>query len=161
MSMIVAIDPGSEQSAIVQWDGSAVREGTILDNELCRKFLRSRSKPFEIFVEMVACYGMPVGREIFETCLQIGRIQEIACDRGLSCTLLYRQSIKLHHCKSSRAKDSNIRQALIDKYGAPGTKKNRGVTYGLKKDLWQAFALATYATENHMDDRTTTPRTEI
>jgi hypothetical protein len=70
--------------------------------------------------------------------------------------------VKLHHCASAKAKDANIRQALIDKYGKPwtwnvldpnkpATGKNRmkveGVTFGLHDDLWAAFALATYASE--------------
>jgi hypothetical protein len=145
--MIIAVDPGTTQSAFVQWDGQKVQEAGILDNELFRIFLRGRSLPFRIAVEMVACYGMAVGREVFETCLQVGRIQEIACVRSIPCRLVYRQEVKLHHCHSNRAKDSNIRQALVDKYGEPGTKKEPGRTYGLKSHLWSAFAIATYLTE--------------
>lgn len=44
------------------------------------------------------------------------------------------------------AKDKNIRQALIDRYGVVGTKKNPGFFYvnGTKfaKDMWQAMAVA-------------------
>lgn len=151
---IIAIDPGNEQSAAVAWDGERIAEAYLNPNREILDYLHSftPATPEQLHIEMVACYGMPVGREVFETCLWIGRFVEAwkvrtKKDAGLT----YRSAIKLHHCNSARAKDSNIRQALIDKYGAPGTKKQRGATYGLKGDLWQAFALATFATETKQE----------
>jgi hypothetical protein len=45
-----------------------------------------------------------------------------------------------------KAKDANIRQALIDIYGgndkAIGNKKTPGPLYGIKGDLWAALAVA-------------------
>jgi len=140
--MIVAIDPGPSESAIVQWDGANVQEATMLTNELCRTFLQGISKPFTLAVEMIACYGMPVGAETFETCLHIGRIQQIAEARQVECHLVYRREVKMHLCHSMKAKDSNIRQALIDKFGPPGTKKNRGRLYGVSSHMWAALAVA-------------------
>lgn len=100
-----------------------------------------------VAVEMIQSFGMPVGREVFETCLVIGRILEICASRNVPCRLVFRKDVKLHHCGTSKAKDANIRQSLIDKYGAPGVKKAQGVTYGIKSHLWAAFAVATYVTE--------------
>ena len=40
-----------------------------------------------------------------------------------------------------KAKDSNIRQALIDRFGPVGTKKNPGWFYGVSKDVWAAIAV--------------------
>jgi hypothetical protein len=37
---------------------------------------------------------------------------------------IYRKDEKMNICHSMRAKDSNIRQALIDRFGVVGTKKN-------------------------------------
>jgi len=63
---------------------------------------------------MIASYGMPVGREVFETCLWIGRFIECWCG---PYTLVYRREVKSFLCADSRAKDSNVRQAVIDRYG--------------------------------------------
>ena len=59
-----------------------------------------------------------------------------------------RMDVKMALCHSARAKDSNIMQALIDRF-APNTRnKGKGVKakpgffYGFKSDIWAAFALA-------------------
>jgi len=44
-----------------------------------------------------------------------------------------------------RAKDANIRQALLDLIGPQGTKKTPGPTYGIKSHTWAALAVAVYA----------------
>ena len=59
-----------------------------------------------------------------------------------------RIQVKQHICHDSRAKDSNIIQALVDRFAygernrGKGTKKEPGFFYGFKADVWQAFALA-------------------
>jgi len=131
--MLLALDPGPEQSAYVMWDGERVRAHGILSNADCL-LLQADHR----VIEMIASYGMPVGREVFETCVWVGRYIEAwgGADR------LYRRDVKLHCCGDPRAKDGNVRQYVIDRLGAPGVKKQQGVTYGLKADEWQALALA-------------------
>jgi hypothetical protein len=64
-----------------------------------------------------------------------------------------RLAIKLHHCHDSRAKDSNIAQALVYRFapGQPnrgkGTKAAPGWFHGFAADIWQAYALAVYAAD--------------
>jgi len=144
---VLALDPGTHESAYVHWsdaDGGRIMAAGILPNDEMLATVMLGVEADTIGIEMVACYGMAVGKEVFETCVWIGRFVE-------RCTqtpqLIYRRDVKLHHCNSAKAKDANIRQALIDKYGAPGTKKQPGVTYGLKSHLWAAFAIATFLTE--------------
>lgn len=146
---VLAIDPGPVESAVVRWDGKRVSLAEKALNENVIAGIRSGMLHADSFhIEMIASYGMPVGREVFDTCVWIGRFYETWwMARRQNAWLVYRQAIKLHHCHSARAKDGNIRQALIDKYGKPGTKKNQGVTYDLSGDTWQAFALATFVTE--------------
>ena len=108
--------------------------------------LRKPGTPSPVYIEMVASYGMAVGRDVFETCRWIGRFTEACEVQNRTVHMIFRRDVKLHHCMSARAKDANVRQVLLDKYGSPGTKKNPVLTYGLKKDLWSAFAIAAYIT---------------
>ena len=73
---------------------------------------------------MVASYGMPVGKEVFDTCVWIGIYVQQAHELGKSTEFIYRKDEKMNICHSMKAKDSNIRQALIDRFGQVGTKKN-------------------------------------
>lgn len=140
MSRILAIDPGPEYSAFIVWDGKEISVKSIEENNSALVALKDYYLPnAQCVIEMVASYGMSVGKEVFETCVWIGRFMQAW---GGGVTLLYRRDVKMHLCHSMKAKDSNIRQALIDRFGPPGTKKAPGLTYGLKADMWQAFALA-------------------
>jgi hypothetical protein len=98
-----------------------------------------------VAIEMIASYGMPVGREVFDTCLWVGRFIETAARAAYKADLVYRRDVKLHLCGQARAKDANIRQALLDKFGgkaAQGTKATPGPLYGVKADVWSALAVA-------------------
>jgi hypothetical protein len=144
--IILAIDPGTTESAAIRWNGQVLGKA-ITPNAALLEWLRQTDRPDVLAVEMIQSFGMPVGSEVFETCLMIGRIQEIAHQRQIECRLIYRMAVKQHHCHTAQAKDANIRQALIDKYGPPGTKKKQGLTYGVASHLWSALAIATYVSE--------------
>jgi len=146
---ILAIDPGPVQSAVVELSPNRkIIKACIEDNEWVVKYLRSGWFSFEgcpyVAIEMIASYGMPVGAEVFETCTWIGRYEEAYVHKDLQARY-FRKDIKLHLCGSNRARDSNVRQALIDLLGPAGVKKNPGPTYGIKKDMWAALAVAVYA----------------
>lgn len=142
---VLAIDPGTDKSAYIVWNSSIERvsqSGIVVNGSLSTQLRNAPEFCDFIACEMIASYGMAVGKETFETCLWIGRFQEAA---SAPFELVYRRDIKLHLCGTARAKDANIRQALIDKYGAPGTKKNPGPTHGITSHLWSALAVADYA----------------
>jgi len=144
---IFAVDPGPEKSAYVVWDREQVRGHNILDNYAMRDLISKYKKAcvIDVFaVEMIASYGMAVGRETFETCLWIGRFLECLKD-DTAYTLCYRRDIKLHLCGSARAKDTNVWAALTDRFGQPGTKKSPGLLYGVKSHERAALAVAVYA----------------
>jgi hypothetical protein len=150
---VIAIDPGTQKSAFLVWDGIKVVHAEIMPNEEVRDILVEQhiaTCPHLLAIEWIASYGMAVGAEVFETCMWVGRFAECWLRRTDTLpTLVKRAEVKMHHCHSMKAKDANIRQALIDKYGPPGTKKAQGITYGIGTHLWSALAIATYITESY------------
>lgn len=144
--MVLAIDPGDKQSAYVLMDGyKPINFGILPNAQLLERFYTDGYNLYDMAIEMVASYGMPVGKEIFETVFWIGRYWE-ASD-GTRREKIYRKDVKVNLCASSRAKDANVRQALIDRFGEVGTKKNPGWFYGFKADIWAAYAVGVA----HMD----------
>lgn len=112
---ILAVDPGPEESAFcILGNNLPPRAGKISSAELCQDIRERRWKGGLLAVEMVASYGMPVGAEVFETCVWIGRFVEAWGGRHI---LIPRLDVKLHLCHVATARDSNIRQALIDRFG--------------------------------------------
>ena len=144
MTLIVAgIDPGPQQSAVVVWDGSRILHKAIEPNPYLRELIPS---PVNVLaVEHLQCFGMAVGASVFETAYYIGELRWQAQFFNLTWRKILRTEVKMHWCGSARAKDANIRQAVIDALGEPGTKKAPGATYGIKADLWSALAIAVYA----------------
>ena len=142
--MILAIDPGPDKSAYVQWDGARVRDAQWVENCVLRSILSKTlaERECEVAIEMIASYGMAVGADVFRTCVEIGRLVEVADRNGVEPMLVFRKDVKLHLCGTPRAKDANIRQALIDKHGIVGTKKNPGPLFGIKSHMWAALAVA-------------------
>ncbi len=143
---VLAIDPGPEKSAYVLWDGTRVlSHGIVVNREIAYRFDFDSGfgRPSRLAIEMIASYGMAVGREVFETCVWIGRFAEAW--GGDDAILIPRLDIKVHLCKSARAKDANVRQALIDRFGTPGTKARPGVLHGISTHCWAALAVAVCA----------------
>lgn len=145
---LLAIDPGNEQSAYVLYDGINIEQFGILPNTLLRGYLDktacSQIQADHLAIEMIASYGMAVGKSVFETCVWIGRFIECW---GENHSFVYRKDVKMYLCGSMKAKDANIRQAVMDRYGstrekAIGTKKSPGALYGVSKDVWAALAIA-------------------
>ena len=147
--LVVGIDPGTFQSAITVYntDEDNVYETKIIDNDSVLLWLNSFVPRFPnaVFgIEKIASNGMAVGDTIFETVWLSGRFQEriITINDTTTIHRITRNRIKNHICHSSRANDSNIRKALINRFGKPGTKKKPGKTYGVSKDKWAALAVA-------------------
>ena len=148
---ILAVDPGPEQSAAVLLKDQpgmklpGIEWKAKLPNEEMLPRIRQQSNAI-LVVEMIACYGMPVGRPVFETCVWIGRF--IQAHNGTH-SLMYRREVKLWLCDSVRAKDGNVRQALIDLFPKTGggaipqigIKAQRGPLYGFSQDMWAALGV--------------------
>lgn len=149
MTSVLAIDPGSSDSAYVVLgaDRIVTAKGKIANAALLGILRRSEIDADHLAVEMIASYGMAVGAEVFETCVWIGKFCEAWQSRaGKTCSLVYRKEVKLHLCNSLRAKDANVRAALIDRWGgkdaAIGRKATPGPLFGFSADTWSALAVA-------------------
>lgn len=147
--LIFAIDPGNVHSAYVLLDADTetlVEFGKVENDELRNVIIYSEMPNAVFAIETIASFGMAVGATVFETCFWTGRFIELIYHNwGHIPAKVYRKDVKMHLCHSMRAKDGNIRQALIDRLGEPGTKKNPGKTYGVSADVWAALAVAIYA----------------
>jgi hypothetical protein len=153
--IILAIDPGQEKSGVVLYDSysKSVLSSIITKNEAIIDSIIGINPLSDLMVyEMIGHYGsgMPAGKSVFETCIWIGRFIEACRQRQLLSYRLLRATIKSHICGSVRANDSNIRQALIDRFSPSGggktpqigTKKQPGPLYGVKSHIWSALAVA-------------------
>lgn len=155
---VIGLDPGTTQSAVVVYDAEAKRvveavtaandvilagcDGAALD-ALSVYSLDTFGDKAQLVIEKIEAMGMAVGAEVFETVFWSGRFYQAW---PWQVERVSRRDVKLHLCGSMRAKDANVRQALIDKLGAPGTKKQKGPTYGVSSHQWAALAVAvTYA----------------
>ena len=156
---ILAIDPGCVYSGwvLMDTDMKIIAQGKELNEALLRRmFDDPLANAEKLAIEMPASYGMAVGETVFNTCRWVGIFQQ-AFSKDDSY-LIYRKgqnkeygidSVTMHICNTTRAKDSNVRIALIDLFPSSGkgaipqigTKKFPGPLYKIKKDMWAALAV--------------------
>lgn len=149
LSAILAIDPGPVKSGFIVWDGRVIDCGELSNTEMLAQIDIGRFAVLTCAIEMVASYGMAVGADVFETVFWIGRFYE-RVPFDIRRMRVFRRDVKMHLCHSMKAKDGNIRQALIDKHGPPGTKKNPGKLYGVSGHIWAALAIADYVADTSL-----------
>lgn len=155
--IVLAIDPGPVQSAyaVIRRKDLYVEDFGILENKKLIDTMQyvCQDVNIDIAVEMIASYGMAVGATVFETCVWIGRILQSLDPHSLRSTRVYRKDVKMNLCGATKAKDANIRQAIIDRYSALHgdncTKKN-GMLYKVSKDVWAAIAVGLTAIDKEM-----------
>jgi hypothetical protein len=144
---ILAIDPGPTMSAYCIWDGKRLFDFGKVENE---EIIKAAEQFYygdgvtACVIEKIASYGMAVGAEVFETCYWSGRFAQ-AIGPGIT-DRIPRLEVKLHLCRDSKARDANVRQAIIDRFGgkekAIGKKATPGPLFGVSGDCWSALAVA-------------------
>lgn len=140
---IICIDPGPVESGLVIMLSDGTVTDHVIDGNAEILDWLGRLTHGTLIVEMIASYGMAVGKDVFETCVWIGRFVQVWHGPVERIT---RKDVKLALCGTTKAKDANIRQALIDIYGpgketAIGRKANPGPLYGIRKHEWAALAV--------------------
>lgn len=148
---VFAIDPGYEVSAYVLFDGQRIVRHGIESNAVMLAAIgdtyAAERNPFDVstVLEQIESYGMAVGREVFETVFWTGRFYQRA-QQFAPPFRMPRKVVKLHLCQSVRAQDSNIRVAIMDRFGgkerAIGRKAAPGPLFGIKSHEWAALAIA-------------------
>lgn len=152
---IIAIDPGTWQSAFVVYDhaGWLIHDQGIVPNDELASALRAARKASDaqrLVIEQIKSYGNVMGDTTLETCVWIGRFIEAW---GREFELIPRKTVATQLCNHPRAKDSNISQALKNRFyevfgpypnerGVVGTKRAPGPLYLIKNDMWSALGVA-------------------
>lgn len=168
--LVAAIDPGTEQSALVVYDGATKRvtyhviasNPVILETLLWPSVMTAGVMVLAI-EEFVSSFGMAVGKEVFKTVWWAGRFYEAfeSCrrsDPGARAIMVPRKTAVTHICGVARANDSNVRAEIIDRFGgkirAIGKKSTPGPLYGLKGHEFAALAVAITVAEGSHGEET-------
>ena len=156
MNFVIGIDPANKYTAYVVCEAESMQplyfgreENKKALTEILEYALECKSRGSVVIgIEGMQSYGQPVGTATFETCYWIGNLQCHFNLYQIPHQLIFRTEEKMAICKQTRAKDSNIRAALVDLFApyasnhGKGTKDEPSIFYGFKKDIWQAFAIA-------------------
>ena len=123
---ILAIDAGTTKSGwvLVQSDiGLKPVEWGFWDNEELEILItdtdreQQRDHALHVVFEDIQSYGMPVGLDVFETVKWLGELRHVCKDKEIPYSFIKRSEVKNFLCRTNRASDKNVRQALIDYYG--------------------------------------------
>jgi hypothetical protein len=144
--IILAIDPAPRDSGYVILNSNNIELIAFgkVSNEALSVIIKEGFYDI-IAMEMIGFMGMGVGKDVFETCVWIGRFLEMS---GKPFQYIYRREEKINLCKSMKADDSAISKALVKRFAkfdfvrGKGNKKKHDYFYGFAGDMWSAFAVA-------------------
>lgn len=155
--ILLAIDPGDVESAFCFMDMETYEPLYFAKekNEDAMEHMVSyvvgsdtaNSNVTHVAIEMLSSYGMSVGKTVLFTAAWVGRFYQCLSEYVPYMHYIYRQDEKLCICGQMRAKDSNVRQALIDRFAkfdfkqGKGSIKNHDWFWGFKADIWQSYAV--------------------
>jgi hypothetical protein len=147
---LLAVDPGTTESGyvVLDDDGSITAAGVLPNEEILATIYGWND---DVAVERFEARGMSIGDDSVVTILWTGRFVE-AAERFV---LVKRSEVKTFLCGTQKAKDTNIRQALVDLIGPPGNKANPGPTYLVKSHAWAALGVAATVRKLERKDTTT------
>jgi hypothetical protein len=145
--IVYGLDPGTTESALVIYDDTLTRviSSRTEENAAILEALGWAAPGDDdiLVIEKIESMGMAVGASTFETVFWSGRFAQAW--PGKRWDRVSRRDVKMHLCGSARAKDKNVRQALMDVFGgddAKGTKKSPGPLHGVSGHEFAALAVA-------------------
>lgn len=147
-NVLIAIDPGPEESAYVVWDGEHILSKGDEPNVVLVKWLATpallRHAPNICAIEQVRGFGIMASDGLFDTCQWTGRFLQAFGEPRTH--LIPRKMVSKYICGTSGVShDKFIREALITRFGgkdvAIGNKAKPGILYGIAGHTWAALAL--------------------
>ena len=150
MKTYLGIDPGPTESAYCLLRDNVPLAFSKVPNQALREYLANNVQYDVVCIEHFQSFGMALGKSSIDTMYVIGELRHQLSSAGKSWHPVLRGQIKMHHCKSMRAKDSNIRQAMLDRFGEDSIKKG-GVLYKCSKDCWSSLAIACFAYDTKLE----------
>ena len=137
---LLVIDPGNEKSGWALWryedmkpDTAPYRSGDHFNAAL--RALISRLKEDNHVGQVIFEFPVPRGEgvkwQVFATCREVGRMEQILRDTGttgepVEIYLADRQDVKLHLCRKATAKDGDVRRAVLERFGGEKIALNKG-----------------------------------
>jgi hypothetical protein len=129
VTLLMAIDTGESLSALVTYDATRhlpTGKAKLPNDQVLDRIEGARAIGVElVVVERIQSRGMPVGQDTIDTAEWAGRFLQKARDSHLEAAGIFRSKVKVHLCGSNAAKDSNVRQALINFWGSGSIEKSR------------------------------------
>ena len=145
---ILSIDAGTIESGYCLSEGYKPLHFGKISNEDLLQIVKKEEYDVLVYEEFAAM-GMPLGQTTITSITWNGRYIQSALDRDKRTEPIFRREVKICLCGTMKAKDGNIRQALIDRFAqfdfknGKGTKKRKDYFYGFSKDSWSAAAILT------------------
>jgi len=143
--LILGIDPGPEESALVWIRGERIERVENASNHDVARIVKECGET--VAIEDFQPYGVRLGHESMATIKWVGIFAYLAGERAV---VIARPDVKQHLCNCRTAKDADVRDAIIHRYGctsktARGTKKEPGPLYSVSGHAWAALAVALVA----------------
>jgi hypothetical protein len=163
---ILAIDPGPIKSGYIflslfENNSFEILDKNHIENDIMKKIILNKYIKYtniDTVIETIVTYGNKMSQDTIKTAIWAGRFFQIVKDINRKSIFISRPEVKMNLCKDSRAKKPNMKQAIKDRFGNFGTKKNPGKLYELKlglekgmlEHIWASFQLAvTYIDLNY------------
>jgi len=154
MSRIAGIDPGTTHSGLVRlnsgehghWPPKVTFAAKDMPNADLLASLTETACDL-VVCEWLTSYGGAIGATVLDTARMVGRIEERA---SAPVCLITRPDVGLELCQSRRAKNAQLRAAILEMYpatgggkdGRLGTSKAPGPLYSVSSHAWSALAAA-------------------
>lgn len=111
---VLAIDPGPTSSAFVVYDGRILEHDELANDALLARLIeRNFGTEYVTVIEQIEGFGLPVGRELFETVWWSGRFAQAS----RPFERMPRKVVKRHLCGRINTKDRDVRLALATRFG--------------------------------------------